>query len=167
MQDPCHIQQVIAFVFFASTHFGSEKTFWLELQRVWACRGKTALCGERDRNASSRSSSDRARSGSRGSQKAMSGASANEHEVDAIFDVCDADLSCSLDRSESKYALRALGLYPQKSDIKSKAQGLGLQFPFTKPAFRKVAWAHNSNYRYLGVGLDFLTFQNPRWGSCE
>ena len=83
----------------------------------------------------------------------MSGASANEHEVDAIFDVCDADLSCSLDRSESKYALRALGLYPQTSDIESKAQELDLQFPFTKPAFRKVAWARNSNYRYVEFGI--------------
>ena len=85
----------------------------------------------------------------------MSGASANEHEVDAIFDVCDADLSCSLDRSESKYALRALGLYPQTSDIESKAQELGLQFPFTKPAFRKVAWARNSNYWYVDFGWIF------------
>ena len=62
-----------------------------------------------------------------------------EVEVDAIFDVCDADLSCSLDRSESKYALRALGLYPQTSDIEIKAQDLGLHFPFTKPAFQKVS----------------------------
>ena len=87
----------------------------------------------------------------------MSGASANEHEVDALFDVCDADLSCSLDRSESKYALRALGLYPQTSDIESKAQEMGLRFPFTKPAFRKVAWARNSNYRCAEFGLDSLT----------
>ena len=75
-----------------------------------------------------------------------------EREVDAIFDICDVDQSCSLDRSESKYALRALGLYPQTSDIESKAQELGLQFQLTKPAFRKVAWARNSNYRYFELG---------------
>ena len=80
-----------------------------------------------------------------------------EREVDAIVDICDADRSCSLNRSESKYAWRALGLYPQKSDIKSKAQELGLQFPFTKPAFRKVAWARNSNYSCVEFGLDLIT----------
>ena len=78
-----------------------------------------------------------------------------EREVDAIFDICDANRSCKLDPSESKYALRALGLYPQTSDIESKAQELGLQFPFTKPAFRKVAWARNSNYWYVDVGWIF------------
>ena len=69
----------------------------------------------------------------------MNGASAREREIDAIFDSCDVDQSSSLDRSESNYALRALGLYPQTSDIEIKAQELGLHFPFTKPAFQKVS----------------------------
>ena len=53
--------------------------------------------------------------------------------VDAIFQACDADLSGSLDLPQSQHALRALGFYPEETDLKEALKALGLDFPLTSP----------------------------------
>ena len=65
--------------------------------------------------------------------------------VNAIFHACDADGSGSLDSPQSRHALRALGFYPTKKELRAALEAQGLEdFPLASPAaLRKV-----------GLGLD-------------
>ena len=60
---------------------------------------------------------------------------------DAIFDACDADGTGGLNLAQSKYALQALGFYPEVREINETVKYLDLQLPLSRPEFRKVAGA--------------------------
>ena len=65
--------------------------------------------------------------------------------VNAIFHACDADGTRSLNLSQSQHALRALGFYPTKKELRAALEAQGLEdFPLASPAaLQKV-----------GLGLD-------------